>query len=119
MALKSNRVVKNSLEGALDTPSNTAELDVKLTINKEYARKFNQVKEKQELKRLQAKLDNDSSESSDSEEEDEDGTELTGELDAAIKNTLENVIQPYTTLHFSFIKIKMSFQIKIRKSQYR
>ncbi|CCI49378.1 unnamed protein product [Albugo candida] len=89
MALKSNRVVKNSLEGALDTPSNTAELDVKLTINKEYARKFNQVKEKQELKRLQAKLDNDSSESSDSEEEDEDGTELTGELDAAIKNTLE------------------------------
>nr|CCA25578.1 conserved hypothetical protein [Albugo laibachii Nc14] len=89
MALKPNRVVKDMLQGALDASSSNVHSDGKLTINQAYAKKFNEVKEKQELKRLQAKFDNETSESSESEAEDEDGIELTGPLDAAIKNTLD------------------------------
>ena len=64
--------------------------DVTLGINKDYAKRFENRKKKQELARLQ-QLYGDAADSEDAESEDEDGELLTPDLDLQIFKTIDKI----------------------------
>ncbi|UZJ56351.1 hypothetical protein CBS101457_005671 [Exobasidium rhododendri] len=90
---------KRTSGGEEDSNHNGASEGAELTINKEYAARFNHNKERAELHRLQEKHgnrgddddDDDDESSSDDETEDDEGEQVTADVDAAILTTLAKI----------------------------
>lgn len=74
------------------------EEDTKLTINKKYARQYQNIKQREELRQLE-QLDEDDDDSSEDEEEDEDGKLLTNSVNLQFLKTIKALKNKETTIY--------------------